>query len=149
MPKQVVTMAYASNVLVAILVNLKRQCTKKRMVMKVNYNKFHEIFCVLNRYSSVIDLGQFLNRYFVFSDFGPVPFSPRLQEAIEALQVAGMISLPDLQHPDVMELNLSAENWYEKELLANTENRLAHQDVMAAQKIAKLILGSWPELLID
>ncbi len=131
----------ASDILVAILVNLKRLCEKRQLFMGIGYNEFQYIFYELLQDPKF----QYLQNCFVFSDPDPTPFSSALQEAIEKLQMSGLICWPI---PDVMRLNPSAEDWYDKELVVY-ERRLAFQDIMTALQIAKRIDAIWPELIVD
>lgn len=137
----------ASDILAAIFVNLKRHCEKRQLFMKVDYNKFQRIFYELMLRDP--ESRQCLRNYFVFSDSGPAPFSPLLQKAIAELQLGGIICWPNTQEPDVMRLNPSAEDWYDKVLVANTKRKLALQDVITIQKIARRIDTNWPELIVD
>jgi hypothetical protein len=130
------------DILLAILVNLKRQCEKRQLFMRAGYNKFQDIFRELLQDPEF----QYLQNYFVFSEPDPVPFSSMLQKAIEKLQFSGLICWPTFHEPDVMRLNPSAEDWYDKVLMVDTERRLPLQDII--QKIAR-IAAMWSALIVD
>lgn len=143
------TEVLASDILLAILVNLKILSSRRQLFLKGNYNTFQEIFISMLSFLS-FSAEKFFRKYFIFSDSGPVSFSPSLQQAIKELQLAGMICWPDLQEPDLMRLNQSAEDWYREVLTADEKRgRLSAQDIVTIQQIARKIMMAWPELVVD
>lgn len=137
----------ASDVLLTILVNLKYRCGKKQLFMKIRYSDFHLMFWL----PSVFD--EFLAKHFIYSNSGPSIFSPSLQKAIEQLQFGGLICWPDIQEPDLMRLNPSAESYYNEELLSNTDKKLPPQDFISIQKVVDKfmegIVREQLELIVD
>jgi|SRR3989344_385651 len=133
----------ASDILIAILVNIKKLSGQEQLFMRVNYHSLHTIF-----WSVRTGFETFFEKYFIFSDSGPFPFSPPLQEAIEQLQLAGMICWPDVQEPDAMRLNLNAENWYYEILMGSGPQSLSRQDVIIVQQIAEKIIKVFSPLIV-
>lgn len=152
---QIDDIARANHILLAIFENLRSLNNKRQLFMKVNYYGLQDIF-----YKILGDGGQYLSgglyfkfeylkHLFVFSKYGPISLSPVLQSAIQQLQFAGMICWPDLHEPDLMRLNPGISDYYEMVLLRNTPERLAYQDVISAQEIAKTINAHWQKLVVD
>ena len=137
---------YASDILIAILVNLKRLCDKKQLFLRAGYNELQEIFYKLLQ----LDNFKYLETCFVFSDSGPIPYCPILQKAVEHLQFANMLCWPDIQEqaPRTMRLHTDADAWYEKNLNCPGK-RLAYQDIITCKQIAKVINEMWPGLIVD
>lgn len=139
------TEVLASDILVAILVNLKRFSNKQQLFLKVSYSTFQEIFKVL----CLVSDSEFIKKYFVFGMVGSFIYSPLLQEAIEIMQLAGMVCWPDIQEPDLMRLNPSAEDRYEKVLTGDDERKLHLQDIIRIQTIVRKINEIWPHIIVD
>ncbi|GEM_PF-2604882 len=55
-------------------------------------------------------------RCFVFSDSGPVPFSPTLEESIGRLSLGGLVSRYDTQNPEILRINPAGEEYFQKEI---------------------------------
>lgn len=149
--------ALASHILLAIFENLRSQNNKRQLFMKVSYNDLQDIFYrALASHVQYLSGGPYfkyahLKDLFVFPDSDPIAFSPTFQAAIAQLQHGGMICWPDSQEPDLMRLNPSATDYYETILLRYTDNRLAYQDIIAAQEFAKMISEQerWRKLIVD
>ena len=147
--------ANVSSILLAILVNLKRECNKRQLFMAASSSDLQNIlYKVLIGDWQYLSGGShfeygYLQDLIVFSDPDPIPFSPILNQAIEQLKLAGMICWPDILELYLMRLNPNAVNYYEERLLRNTPERLAYQDVIAAKEIAKTIAKHWKKLIVD
>ena len=137
---------YASDILIAILVNLKKSCNTRQLFLKAGSYDFQKIFWEILQNPQF----EYLRKMtFVYSDSGPEPFCPILQESIEHLQLSGMLNWPDLNEPEIMRINPSAEEYYTQESLGVGNKRTTLQDVIASKQIAKLLKGRWSQLIVE
>ena len=131
---------FASDFLIAVLVNIKKASAGRQLFIDLDYNGFQELWDIIVRDYRF----SYLKKLFVFSDSGPIPFCPILQEALEHLQLAGILCWPDRQEPNIMRLNPSAELYYENDLTSTGSNRLPLQDIQTSQEIARALVRRCP-----
>ncbi len=147
----------ASHILLAIFENLRSQNNKRQLFIKAGYDDlqtiFYELLITRGKYLDGVLYSklEYLKDLFVFSNSSLTLFSYTLQAALEHLQLGGTICWPNSEEPDLMRLNPSATKYYEDVLLRNTDQRLAYQDVISAQEIAKIMSQHlpWRQLIVD
>jgi len=98
------------HVLSAILTLAKRESGRSRFAFRGHDFQLQEIFSELVRTKKFPILGRF-----VFSDTGPEPYSPVLNESVSKLQLAGLIGR---ENPDyaVLFLRPSSEKFFDEDL---------------------------------
>lgn len=141
------TEVLASDILIAIFVNIKNLCEKKQLFIKIRTDELQLIInALLLTYPGELD---YLKKLFVFSNSGPIPYSPQLQEAVERLQLAGMICWPDIQEPNLMRLDPSAEGWYYINLVGTRPQKFPFQGVITCKLIAEKMKCFFSTLIVD
>lgn len=73
------------DVLSAILTLAKRRTGKARFEFRAHDSTLQEVFERLTHQSKLV------SKFFVFSDSGPTPYSPVLNESVAKLQLAGLL----------------------------------------------------------
>ena len=121
----------ADHVLAAILTLAKKRSGLPRLAFRGHDFELQEIFNDLSRTGKYPIL-----RGFVFSDSGPDPYSPVLNESVSKLQLSGLIGR---ENPDykVLFLRPAAERYYD-EVLAG---RFAEEDQRQLAEVAREFLG--------
>jgi hypothetical protein len=95
------------HVLTAVLTLAKRKSTKERFSFRAHDYEIQDLFAELSQKDySVL-------KPFVFSDRGPEPYSPTLNESVARLQLSGLIGR---ENPDyaIVFLQPSAETFYDE-----------------------------------
>ena len=94
------------HVLTAILTLAKRRSTKDRLSFRGHDYEIQEMFAQLS------PKGYSVLKPFVFSDRGPEPYSPALNESVTRLQMSGLIGR---ENPDyaIVFLQPAAESFYD------------------------------------
>jgi hypothetical protein len=116
------------HVLSAVLTHAKRQAKGSRFAFRSHDYNLQEIFSDLAGKYPILSP-------FVFSDTGPEPFSPILNDSVSRLQLSGLMGR---ENPDyeVVFLSPSAEAFYDDVL----KPRLAPKDIEQLEEIAKKFL---------
>ena len=119
------------HVLSAILTLAKRESGADRFAFRGHDFQLQEIFSDLARSGKYPIL-----QSFVFSDTGPEPYSPVLNESVSKLQLSGLIGR---ENPDyeVLFLRPAAEKFYDETLAG----RLSAPEIAQLQEVAEEFLG--------
>jgi hypothetical protein len=119
------------HVLNAILTLAKRKSSRDRLAFRGHDYQIQEIFADLaaSEHYSVL-------KPFVFSDSGPEPYSPALNESVTRLQLSGLIGR---ENPDyaVVFLRPAAERFFDEVIASN----LSKEEIQELEEIAEHFLG--------
>ena len=104
---------YASDVFLGILVNLSKKFAdpQKLLSIRAHNSRLQGIFYSLKMADQKYDVME----PFVFSDSGPFPYCPVLEEAINQLILGGCISYPFTTDWEVIVLLPAGEKFFEEE----------------------------------
>ncbi|MBI1955144.1 MAG: hypothetical protein HYS38_02010 [Acidobacteria bacterium] len=121
------------DVLSAILTIAKQELGKKteeRFSFRGHDSKLQEIFYKLSE-----EIDSPLVKEFVFSDTGPTPYSPILNESVSRLQLSGLLGRENPDY-DVLVLRPAADTYFREVL----ERRFTNEEKEQLKKIAKRFL---------
>ena len=116
--------------LCAILVFAQRKLGRKSVAFKARDYDLQRIFYRIDRQTR-------RGSGFVFSNSGPEPYSPQLEEDLTYLQFSGLTSRPDLQNPEILVLKPYTEDYFDKVLT----RRLGESKLKKLEKIAGLFVN--------
>ena len=118
------------DVLSAVLTLAQRESRSDRFAFRGHDFDIQTIFSDLSSKFPVV------RKYFVFSETGPVPYSPMLNESISRLQLSGLIGR---ENPDyeVLFLRPAADDYFENDL----KGRLNADMLAELTEAAKVLLG--------
>jgi hypothetical protein len=120
------------HVLTAILTLAKRKSAEERFSFRAHDYQIQDLFAQLSQKNySVL-------KPFVFSDRGPEPYSPTLNESVARLQLSGLIGR---ENPDyaIVFLQPSAETFYD----ATLKSEFSEQQLGELQEIADTFLQTF------
>jgi hypothetical protein len=112
----------------AILLLAKRASGKERFAFRSYDFKLQHVFDKLRRNHPILNA-------FVFSDTGPEPYSPALNESVSRLQLSGLIGRENPNYEVVFVLD-SAEKFYEGVL----GSEFAHSERIELEAVASEFL---------
>ena len=120
----------ADDVLSAILILAQKKLGKK-LRFRAYDSDLQDLF-----YQLVQETACPLLECFVFSDAGPMPYSPMLSESVSRLQLAGLLGH---ENPDyeVLFLTLSAKAYYDAELT----KRFSKEELQQLDAVADALLN--------
>jgi hypothetical protein len=120
------------HVLTAILTLAKRKSTKERFSFRAHDYQIQDLFARLS------PEGYSVLKPFVFSDRGPEPYSPTLNESVARLQLSGLIGR---ENPDyaIVFLQPSAEAFYDEVL----KPKFSEEELKEIEEIAGIFLHSF------
>lgn len=122
----------ADDILVAIFALAKRQAGLDSF--RAHDFKLQEVMHDLSGDPSL----PLLQDYFVFSDAGPIPFSPSLTESMSRLQLSGLVGRANPEFVAVL-IKPAAESYYDEVLKASLTEEQSKQLERAADKFSQLI----------
>jgi hypothetical protein len=104
---------------------LEKDSTRKRLEFRVYDFKLQDIFKTLQKTHPILNA-------FVFTDHGPEPYSPALEESVSRLQLSGLIGR---ENPDyeVVFVQQTAGRFYEQVLHKELADNLADLTNVASQ----------------
>jgi len=113
-------------VLSAILSLAKRVTNTPRFEFRAHDSALQEIFQDLSRKSGLV------SQFFVFSNSGPTPYSPVLNESIAKLQLSGLLGR---ENPDyeVVFLRPAADSYFDEVL----KKRFKREELEELQQVAE------------
>jgi hypothetical protein len=121
------------DILSGILAVASKQVNNSRLPFKGHDSKLQQVFLRLKNQTKA-DL---LNA-FVFSDSGPIPYSPALNEAVSKLQLAGMIGRENPNY-EVLFLRPSTVNYFDSVLDKRLDVNQKKELELLASEFLKLI----------
>lgn len=113
--------------LCTVLVLAKRRLNSKDFSLKAHDYDLQRIFYRIDRQTRG-------KTGFVFSNSGPVPYSPDLEEDITWLQFSGLTGRPDLQSPEILVLKPQGEAYFNEVLT----KRMGKRGIERLERIAGL-----------
>lgn len=120
------------DILSAILVLAKRKSGSPRLAFRGHDYMLQNVFYELTQ-----QLEGELLKVFVYSDSGPEPYSPVLNDSVSRLQLSGLIGRGNPDY-EVVFLNQSAEKYYDEVL----KDLLEESQIAQLEKIADAFLDS-------
>jgi hypothetical protein len=122
-----------NDALLGIFVLAKRNhCHGKKLELNIHNYQIHEIFrSIQERVGSTPILDRF-----IFSDSGPIPFSPPLEQVLFDLQCSGLTTRPDVQRWALWALTESGERYFQE-----IEKNIPPQTMKELAQIADYFIG--------
>ena len=129
MPTGLNTEVLPDDILAALFVIAKKKSSKERFAFRGHDYQLQEIFLELSKKYSLLET-------FVFSDSGPIPYSPILNESVSRLQLSGLVGRENPNY-EVVFLTPAAEKYYAEVL----EQQFSAEDITQLEQIAQDFLG--------
>lgn len=117
------------DILTALFVIAKKKSSKERLAFRGHDYQLQEIFLQLGKEYSLL-------KTLVFSDSGPIPYSPILNESMSRLQLSGLVGRYNPNY-EVVFLTPAAEKYYDEVL----KQQFSAEDITQLEQIAQDFLG--------